>query len=270
MYFLIVLLMMAGAAFLYLLFLLRKLPWQKPKFDIYPLDIPVLQGENAVLIFSKTNGFRHRSIEFAIESISREGEKRGWQVVATENGAAFHTDYLKAFKVVVFLSTTGNILTMEQQLAFQQYIENGGGYAGIHSAADTEHAWEWYNRFLGTHFKSHPLIPGNIGYAELITENRNHPATRHLPENWHKKDEWYNFKTNVRSLKNVQVLLSLNENSYVSIYPKKMDGDHPVSWTNVAGQGRMFYTGMGHTKDSFKNEMVMQHILGGIEWAGKL
>lgn len=258
-----------SAAGVYSLFILKRLPWQKPLFDTIDPCIPVSVGKKGVLIFSKTNGFRHASIEPGIQAIKTAGADKGWDVRATENGALFNKAYLDLFKVVVFLSTTGDILTAEQNKAFESFVENGGGYVGIHSASDTEHNWGWYGRLLGTHFKSHTLIPKHLAQATLVTEDRNHQATRHLPNYWNKVDEWYNFKESVRGKRNIEVLISINESSYPVVWPKGMGKDHPISWTNQMAKGRMFYTGMGHTADTFLDSNSLLHIIGGIEWAGR-
>lgn len=126
----------------------RTLPWQHPVFDTVRPPDPDSVGAKGVLIFSKTNGFRHESIEAGVAALQREGQKRGWDVRTTENGAFFNDDYLQRFKVVVFLSTTGDVLTEEQERSLEFFVETGGGYAGIHAAADTEADWPWYHRML--------------------------------------------------------------------------------------------------------------------------
>lgn len=246
------------------------LPWQKPEFDTARPADPGTVGDKGVLIFSKTNGFRHESIEPGIEALKKVGKPKGWDVHTTENGAFFNDDYLRRFKVVVFLSTTGDVLTPGQEKAFEQFVENGGGYVGIHAASDTEYDWTWYDHLLGTHFRDHPLYPEHTPVAEIITDVRDHPTTRHLPAKWRRADEWYNFKQSVRGKDSIQVLLTLNEATYKATFPKAMGGDHPISWTNKVGQGRMFYTGMGHTNETFTDKYAMPHIVAGIEWAGKL
>lgn len=128
-----------GGLKLLLLYVTRQLPWQKPSFDtVRPAD-PGQVGAKGVLIFSKTNGFRHASIERGIEAFKKTGKEKGWDVRSTENGAFFNPDYLQRFKVVVFLSTTGDILTRDEERAFEQWVENGGGYVGIHAASDIEY-----------------------------------------------------------------------------------------------------------------------------------
>ena len=252
-----------------LLYVTRALPWQKPTFDFKrPLD-PGPVGPKGVLIFSKTNGYRHNSIEPAIAALKKAGKEKGWQIYNTESGAFFNDEYLQRFKVVVFLSTTGDILTSEQEKAFEDWEENGGGYVGIHAAADCEYGWSWYDQLLGTHFRDHPLLP-HISDAEIITDDSRDPTTLHLPSKWHKTDEWYNFKQDVRGKKNIHILLSLNEASYISIWPfQRMGGDHPLSWTNTIGKGRMFYTAMGHNTSTFRDQNAIGHIIAGIGWAGR-
>jgi len=265
----VVLLLIVGGFFVFGMYVTRQLPWQKPEFDTARPADPGPIGDKGVLIFSKTNGFRHESIEPGIEALKKAGKEKGWDVRATENGAFFNDDYLRRFKVVVFLSTTGDVLTPDQEKAFERFVENGGGYVGIHAASDTEYAWEWYDHMLGTHFRDHPLYPEHTPVAEIITDVRDHPTTKHLPAKWRRADEWYNFKQSVRGKDSIQVLLTLNEATYKATWPKAMGGDHPISWTNKVGKGRIFYTGMGHTNETFTDPNAMPHIVAGIEWAGQ-
>ncbi|GAB4011391.1 hypothetical protein GCM10028808_24820 [Spirosoma migulaei] len=265
----LVLVLLAGAFVVFGMYVTRQLPWQKPVFDTERPADPGTVGPKGVLIFSKTNGFRHESIEPGIEALKKEGKARGWDVRTTENGAFFNDDYLSKFKTVVFLSTTGDILTPEQEKSFEKFIENGGGYVGIHAASDTEYGWDWYDHMLGTHFRDHPLYPEHTPEAEVITDVRNHPTTKHLPAKFRRADEWYNFKQSVRGKDSIQVLLTLNEATYKATWPKAMGGDHPISWTNVIGKGRVFYTGMGHMNETFTDKYAMPHIVAGIEWAGR-
>ncbi|GAB3705089.1 hypothetical protein GCM10027592_37120 [Spirosoma flavus] len=264
-----VLVLLIGGFIVFGMYVTRTLPWQKPEFDtVRPAD-PGAVGNKGVLVFSKTNGFRHESIEPGIEALKKAGQEKGWDVRTTENGAFFNDDYLSRFKVVVFLSTTGDILTTEHEKAFENFIENGGGYVGIHAASDTEYSWDWYDHMLGTHFRDHPLYPEHTPEAEIITDDRTHPTTKHLPEKWRRKDEWYNFKQSVRGKDSIKVLLTLNEATYKATFPKAMGGDHPISWVNTVGKGRIFYTGLGHTDETFTDKNAFPHIVAGIEWAGR-
>lgn len=261
---------LAASAAGYTMHIMRWLPWQKPAFEKAIPANCVAATDKAILVFSKTNGYRHASIEAGMKAIKEAGQKRGWEVVATENGAYFHEICLKSYRAVVFLSPTGDFLTDEQQRAFEQYIENGGGYAGIHSAADCEYKWGWYGTLLGTRFRSHTFLPYPIPKAEVVTEPGSHPAIDGLPARWSKKDEWYNFHESVRGRPGFQVLLTVDESTYPAFWPKATHGDHPIAWARSMSKGRMFYTGIGHNASTFSDTIAMRHIMGGIAWAGGL
>ncbi|WP_327232713.1 ThuA domain-containing protein [Streptomyces sp. NBC_01317] len=211
-----------------------------------------------VLVFSKTAGFRHDSIPAGTQAIRDLGAANNFTVTATEDSNAFTTANLAGFKAVVFLSTTGDVLNATQQSAFQSYVDGGGGYLGIHAAADTEYDWPQYEQIAGAWFKSHPAIQ----QATLRTEDRANPATAHLGQTWNRTDEWYNYRTNPRN--NVKVLQNLDEGSYSG---GEMSGDHPITWCHPQGNGRSFYTGLGHTQESYADPAFRTLLLGGIRYA---
>ncbi|MBL1065237.1 ThuA domain-containing protein [Streptomyces sp. 7-21] len=211
-----------------------------------------------VLVFSKTAGFRHDSIEEGVAALTQLGEENGFTVTATENSAAFNRHNLARYEAVVFLSTTGDVLNPGQQRAFEHYIAHGGGYVGIHAASDTEYDWPWYGGLVGAYFDSHP----EIQQADILVEDHAHDATAHLPDTWTRTDEWYNYRDNPRT--ETHVLASLDESSYSG---GTMDGDHPISWCHEYDGGRSFYTGLGHTEESFHEPEFMRHVLGGIRYA---
>ncbi|RCG26506.1 sugar-binding protein [Sphaerisporangium album] len=211
-----------------------------------------------VLVFSKTAGFRHDSIPAGIQAIRDLGAANNFTVTATEDATAFNTANLAQFKAVVFLSTTGDVLDAGQQTAFQSYVDGGGGYVGVHAAADTEYDWAYYGTLVGAYFKSHPAQQN----AVVKNEDRTHPATAHLGATWTRYDEWYNYRTNPRST--VRVLQSLDESSYTG---GEMSGDHPITWCHAQASGRSFYTGLGHTIESFADGNYRQLLLGGIRYA---
>ena len=213
----------------------------------------------SVLVFSKTAGYHHRSIPFAIAAIQNLGAEHSFAVDTTVNPEYFTDDNLKKYNVVVFGNTTGDVLNDEQQEAFKRYIESGKGFAGIHSAADTEYDWEWYGGLIGgAYFRSHPKGTPD---AELIIEDRSHPSTKMLPDIWQRTDEWYNFVKNPRA--KVHVLASLNEKSYEG----GDMGDHPIIWYRMYDGGRAWYTGLGHTSEEFQDPVFLEHLLGGLIWA---
>ncbi|MYT73485.1 MULTISPECIES: ThuA domain-containing protein [unclassified Streptomyces] len=211
-----------------------------------------------VLVFSKTAGFRHSSIDEGITALRTLGAANNFTVDATENAAAFTTSNLGQYKTVVFLSTTGDVLDSAQQTAFEGYIKGGGGYVGIHAAADTEYDWPFYEGLAGALFQSHPAIQS----ATVKVEDRAHDATAHLPTTWQRTDEWYNYRANPRT--SAHVLASLDESSYSG---GSMAGDHPIAWCKDYQGGRAFYTGGGHTEESYTDAAFTRHLLGGIRWA---
>ena len=214
-----------------------------------------------VLVFSKTAGFRHSSIPNGIAAIQQLGQQNNFAVDATEDATQFTDANLANYEAVIFLSTTGDVLNADQQAAFERYIGNGGGYVGIHAAADTEYDWGWYGEMLGgAYFRSHPANQT----ATVNVEDATHPSTAHLPANWSRFDEWYNYRTNPRG--DVHVLATLDETSY-SPGDGAMGSDHPIAWCTNYGGGRSWYTGMGHTEESYSESNFTQHLLGGIRWS---
>ena len=211
-----------------------------------------------VLVFSKTAGFRHDSIPAGIAAIQQLGAEHNFAVTATEDAAAFNDANLATFATVVWLSTTGDVLNAEQQAAFERYIQAGGGYVGIHAASDTEYDWPWYGQLVGAWFSAHPANQT----ATIKVEDPAHPSTADLPAEWSRFDEWYNFRTNPRA--NVHVLASLDETSY-SPGSGAMGADHPTAWCQDFDGGRAWYTGSGHTNESYAEPNFLGHILGGIE-----
>ncbi|NEY36950.1 DUF1080 domain-containing protein, partial [Streptomyces sp. PRKS01-65] len=211
-----------------------------------------------VLVFSRTAGFRHSSIDDGIAALRDLGAAHGFGVDATEDPAAFTAGNLARYQAVVFLSTTGDVLNGTQQTAFEQYIQAGGGYVGVHAAADTEYDWPFYGGLAGAWFRSHPAVQS----ATVEVEDRAHDATAHLGAAWQRTDEWYDYRTNPRTT--AHVLASLDESSYSG---GAMSGDHPIAWCKDYQGGRAFYTGGGHTDESFAEPAFRRHLLGGIRWA---
>jgi type 1 glutamine amidotransferase len=215
--------------------------------------------QDRILVFSKTAGFRHGSIEPGIAALRNLGATNGFAVDATEQAGQFTTANLSRYKAVVFLSTTGDVLNSDQQAAFMTYIRSGGGFVGVHAAADTEHGWPWFGDLVGAFFASHPAP----AQARIRVEKRDHPSTRTLPDPWNRFDEWYDFKRNPRS-QGVTVLLSLDESSYSG---GQMGSDHPIAWYHEHDGGRAWYTAGGHTDASFSEPAFLEHLLGGIRYA---
>ncbi|MEV0897224.1 ThuA domain-containing protein [Actinoplanes sp. NPDC049802] len=211
-----------------------------------------------VLVFSKTAGFRHDAIPAGIQAIRDLGAANSFTVTATEDANQFTTANLSRYRAVIFLNTTGDVLNGTQQAAFESYIGAGGGFVGVHSAADTEYDWPFYGNLVGAYFASHPAIQP----ATVRVEDRAHAATAHLPQAWSRTDEWYNFRTNPRAT--AHVLATLDESTYSG---GSMGADHPHAWCKTAGGGRSFYTGGGHSQSAYSEPAFRSHLLGGIRYA---
>jgi cytochrome c len=211
----------------------------------------------SILVFSKTEGYRHESIPDGIAAIQKMAQEENWKVDATEDASVFTDKNLEQYGAVIFLSTTGNVLDAEQEKSFKRYIQAGGGFVGIHAATDTEYEWEWYNNLVGAYFLSHPKTQK----ASMKVVDRNHLSCKHLGADWTKTDEWYNFKD---FNKDVKVLLDLDETSYEG---GTHNGPHPIAWYHDYDGGKSFYTGLGHTPESFLNPKFILHVKGGIKYA---
>lgn len=221
-------------------------------------------GKPKILVFSKTAGYHHESIADGIIAIQKLGMENGFDVDTTINADWFRDDTLKNYAAVVFLSTTGNVLNNYQEAEFERYIQAGGGYMGIHAAADAEYDWGWYGRLVGGYFLSHPGIHDtfpNIQDGVLNVVDQNNNATKHLPKEWKRRDEFYSYK---KLNKEVKVLMTIDEKSY---HGGENGDNHPMAWYHEYDGGRAFYTALGHTKESFSEEPYLKHILAGIQYA---
>ncbi|MFI7035028.1 ThuA domain-containing protein [Microbispora rosea] len=212
-----------------------------------------------VLVFSKTTGFRHDSIPEGIAAVQKLGQDNNFAVDTTEDSTQFTDTNLAQYQAVIFMSTTGDPLgTQDQKDAFQRYIEKGGGFVGVHAAADSGYNWAWYGKLVGAYFKQHPAIQ----QATVKVEDPAHPSTKDLPTTWSRTDEWYDYQTNPRGT--VHVLTSLDEKSYSG---GTMGADHPNTWCQDYDGGRSWYTGLGHQKENYSEANFLKLLLGGIKTA---
>jgi glucose/arabinose dehydrogenase/cytochrome c551/c552 len=221
-------------------------------------------GKARVLVFTKTTGWHHSSIPNGIAAIQKLGLENNFVIDSTADGSYFNEDSLKNYSAVIFLSTTEDVLNSNQQVAFERFIQAGGGYVGIHAAADTEYSWGWYGRLVGGYFYDHPGINDtfpNVQEGVLNVVDQTHNSTKHLPKQWKRKDEFYSFK---KLNPDTKVLITLDEASYQG--GKKM-GTHPMAWYHEYDGGRAFYTALGHTEESYTDSMYLKHLLAGIQYA---
>ncbi len=229
-------------------------------------DEPEFKNPLNIVVFTKTVGYRHESISAGLKMLYDQSKNQNWVITATENSEMFNDNFLSAFDVAVFLNPTGDVLNDEQQKAFETWMNSGKGFVGIHAAADCEYDWDYYDKLLGAHFKTHPAQQD----ATLNIENTDHPAMKPFKgmKTYSTYDEWYTFKENPRA--NVHVLASIDESSI-----KKFDndnfrmGDHPLIWWQEKNGIRSFYSGFGHTNEAYQNKLIIEHFVNAINWAGK-
>jgi type 1 glutamine amidotransferase len=222
-----------------------------------PATEPVHDGF-AVLVFTRTTGYRHASIDDGVAAIRRLGTANGFSVDATEDPTWIDDAALERYRVVVFLSSTGEPLDQLQEAALERWVEAGGGWVGVHAAADALYDRPRYGELVGAWFRRHP----SVQRATVRVTDRSHPSTEPLPEVWARTDEWYDFRANPRG--RVQVLAVVDESTYQG---GGMGADHPVIWCHQQGGGRSWYTALGHTEASWSEPLFLAHILGGIRWA---
>jgi uncharacterized protein len=248
-------------------------------YETKPPAMPSAIKRPAILVFSKTNGYRHEdSIKAAGGLLSAQAKAAGWGYFQTENGAAFNPDILSRFDAVVFNNVSGDPFTADQRAAFKAYVENGGGFVAIHaSGGDFSYAWDWYvNELIGTQFIGHPMNP-QFQKARVNVVDKSHPATASLPDTLERTDEWYSFAKPPRR-PDYHVLMTLDESTYRTVFEPSivyskniaMGKDHPITWWHCQGKGRAFYTAMGHTKESYAEPAYQSVLAGAVRWALRL
>jgi cytochrome c len=223
------------------------------------------QVKPRLLVFKKTAGYHHGSIPLAALAVMKLGQENGFLVDTTTDANKITESNLKHYTAVVFASTTGDILNPAQQVDLERFIQAGGGFVGIHAAADAEYNWPWYGKMIGGWFAHHPAQQ----MATLTVVDKNFIATKMLPTEWKRKDEWYHYKS---INPDIHILINLEESSLT--YNKnggddafKMGASHPIAWYHEFDGGRVFYTGLGHTDESYSEPLFLQHLLGGIQYA---
>lgn len=206
---------------------------------------------------------------------------------STSNWANLNAGFLANYKVVIFLDTRPE--APAQRKAFQTYMEKGGAWLGFHFSAFAltpskyPQNWPWYHQqFLGSgEYSSNTWRPTE---AVLRVENAEHPATKNLPKTFTSSpNEWYSWKNDLRKNPNIQILLSIDPESFpLGTGPKPNEiwksGYYPVVWTNK--KYKMLYVNMGHNdldyehktneelSFTFENEIQNQLILDGLFWLG--
>ena len=232
-------------------------------------NVMAQRGQFKALLFTKTAGFHHESIHEGVTAVRQLAQRHSFSVDWHEDASVFSDERLKNYDVVIFLSTTGDILNESQQAAFERFIQSGKGWVGIHAAADTEYEWEWYTKMVGMMFKIHPAQ--QTAYLNVV-DKTGFPGLERFPKKLLWTDEWYEYSTPYKS-NDLNFLITIDEKSYEPYAkwgPKEgkgMGDFHPLSWYHNYDGGRAFYTGLGHIGLVYADQSFLDHLYGGIYWA---
>ena len=240
------------------------------RYDHAPPVLPKPDHHPAILVFEKITGFRDApSVNAAHKAFADMAARRGWSIAFTENGAVFNRAQLKAYDAVVWNNISGDALTTPQEKAFKAYLASGGGFAGVHgSGGDFAYLWDWYpDALIGARFIGHPMNP-QFQAAKVVVEGPKTGIVAKLPDSWTMTEEWYSFASSPRS-KGVRVLARLDESTY-NPGPRLAMGDHPIAWMHCLGNGRAFYTAIGHRPQSYAEPNSVELLEQGVAWAAGL
>ena len=226
-------------------------------------EAPAAADKPHVLIFSHSTGWRHKSIEPGVAAMKAMLEAKGYRVSASEDPEIFSTEGLADIDALMLINTTSNSREPggewwvgDRRMAFQAFVQNGGGVVGIHGASDSHYNWTWYGKLIGGYFESHP--PGTPR-GELSVINASQTSTESLPTSFSRVDEWYYIKDYNPA---VTLLVTLDPASI-----GEADANpNPISWQHEFDGGRVFYTSMGHTAETYTEDVFQQHVLGGVKW----
>lgn len=219
------------------------------------VPVAMAAANERVLVFTSTAKFRHDSIPTAVSTLRLLAERERMAVDQSENAADFNDANLARYRVVVFANTTGDVLDATQQQAMETFIRAGGGFMGVHSAADTEYDWPWYGQLVGAYFKNHPE---GLQFSRVQPEREGKPQGT----SWPVRDELYNFRSNPRGV--VQVTATVDERMYQG---GMMGADHPIAWCHRFDGGRSWYTGLGHDAALYRNRDFLAQLRQGLLYA---
>ena len=240
--------------------------FKKPEFDTVAPQLPEDLGDNAILVFSKTNSYRHTDAIAAVEQLFRAyAQREGLRLVVTENAAIHDASLLRHFRLVVWNNNTGDVLLPAQQAALRAWLEGGGRWLGIHGAGGSfDYGWAWYpDELVRARFIGHTMLP-HMPEATIVVEDRAHPAMAGLPERWARFEEWYSFAASPRA--RVHVLASLDESTYGAADALRMHGDHPLVWWHRVGEGYVFYTALGHSGTAYEEPLYHTLLENATRW----
>lgn len=241
--------------------------WPTPVMDSTPPAIPQLR-RGAVLVLSKTNGFRNEeqivAANVAIEQIAKEV---GRDAFVTENAAVMNPSDLTRFSVIVLNSASGNLFTEPQRAAFRDWVERGGGVVLLHGAGDGSHEWPWFgDSLLDARFIGHTAQPEQFQEARIDVVEPDHPVMRGVPRRWERVEEWYSFDKLPQG-NGTRILATVDESTYKLPERLVMGRVHPMVWTRCVAKGRSVFSALGHHGSAYAEPAHRRLIGNAIEWA---
>ena len=242
------------------------------RYDNERPALPVGKGKVNILVFDKVNGFYHKEAIPAVRSAMQAlADSKGWSVAFTDKGGSINPATLRKFDAIVWSNVSGDVLTLSQRRALEQYVKGGGGFVALHgSGGDSTYFWKWYaDELIGAYFTDHPTSP-QFQDARLVVADARHPIAAGLPSEWRMKDEWYSFRESPRKT-GANVVLTIDESTYKPVGMAKQDlrmgADHPIAWSKCVGRGRAFYSALGHRAESYTQPQTVQILESAISWA---
>ena len=224
-------------------------------------------GKAKVLVYSGSTGYRHASIPAAVESLKSLGARAGYEIVASEDPEVFTAANLAQYKVLVLVSNSTDPKKPESEWfqgarreALQGFLKAGKGVVALHAAADSHYHWGWYGRMIGGYFERHPKgTPKGV----VTVVDAKHPATAKLPKTLQRNDEWYYYKDfdpTVRVLATIDPG-SIGESGEADVNP------NPLVWCHEFGGGRVIYSALGHTDESWSEPYMVTLLTGALKYA---
>ena len=252
------------------------------------------EAARRVLIFSATAGYRHRSIPTGKLALDKLGSASGaYEAIVSDAPANFEPEALQGFDAVVLLSPSRDFFmpSHKQRKEFSkedwawlqarhnrlvdnllEYVEQGGGLVGIHAATDSCQKHSGYGAAMGAYFDGQPWMASST--VTIHVEEPDHALLQPVfggKSDFRIKDEIYQFKDEPYSREKLRILLSLDversdpPNKKVPL--RRADGDYAVAWVQGVGQGRVFYSSLGHNHEIYSNPLMLKHYLAGIQFA---
>lgn len=239
------------------------------RYDNDPVtDLTPSAGKPRVLVFEKMTGFVDLpSVQAAHTTLRDLASRSGWSLQFTDKGGAMRPDILKRYDVVIWNNVSGDVLTLPQRAAFRRFIENGGGFVGIHgSAGDPVTFWDWYtDTLVGARFLGHPMKP-QLRPATIRFERPEVAKAAQVPVSFEMTDEWYSFRKNPRA-NGSTIIATLDERTYAPPENLVMGADHPIIWRRCIGKGRAFYSAIGHSPETYVDARYRNILVGAVEWS---